>query len=409
MERIVAAAAALGMVSMLGTVSGCAKPDAASFGDDLAFLKKHVDVVVLSGEDGLAQVAVVGAYQGRVMTSAADGLDGLSFGWINRELIASGEKKDHMNPYGGEDRFWIGPEGGQFSIYFAKGAEFKFENWQVPAIIDTEAFDLVSKTPGGCVYGKQFQLTNWSGTKLDVAVRRQVNLLDGAAVKARFGVAPPTGVKMVAYESVNQISNKGKAAWTKKTGMLSVWILGMYNASPSNTVVAPFVTGPEDKLGKIVTDDYFGKVPAERLKVDAKRGLIFFNVDANCRSKIGLSPKRAKPLLGSYDAANKALTLVTFNKPKGVTDYVNSLWKLQKAPFAGDAVNSYNDGVNDEGKRMGNFYELETSSPAAGLKPGESLTHVHTTAHFQGDEAELDKIARATLGISLAEIQAGLK
>jgi hypothetical protein len=26
----------------------------------------------------------------------------------------------HINVFGGEDRFWLGPEGGQFSIFFAK-------------------------------------------------------------------------------------------------------------------------------------------------------------------------------------------------------------------------------------------------------------------------------------------------
>ena len=410
MERIAMRAAAGLTVAAVVLAGGCAGPRPGSFGEDLAFLKKHLDVVVLSSEDGSAQVAVVGAYQGRVMTSTADGPGGLSYGWINRELIASGRKQKHINAYGGEDRFWMGPEGGQFSIYFPKGAEFKFENWQVPAVIDTEPFDLALKADTKAVYAKRCQLTNWSGTNLDVGIQREVVLLDAAAVTAKFGFTPGKGVKMVAYESVNTIANKGKAAWTKKTGLLSIWMLSMYNASPATTVVVPFVTGPEAKLGKIVTDDYFGKVPAERLKVDAAKGVMFFKADAKYRSKIGVSPKRAKPILGSYDAANKALTLVTFSKPKGVTDYVNSLWKLQKAPFAGDAVNSYSDGLDEQGKQLlGAFYELETSSPAAALKPGDSLTHVHSTVHLQGDEGELDKIAKATLGVSLAEIQAALK
>ena len=59
------------------------------------------------------------------MTSTAGGDAGQSFGWINRELIASGKMQPHMNVFGGEDRFWMGPEGGQFSIFFAKGAEVR--------------------------------------------------------------------------------------------------------------------------------------------------------------------------------------------------------------------------------------------------------------------------------------------
>ncbi|HWI59096.1 MAG TPA: DUF6786 family protein, partial [Bacillota bacterium] len=92
---------------------------AATFGDDAAFLKKHTEVIVLSDAKGLAKVALAPAWQGRVMTSTAKGDAGASFGWINRELIASGKLQPHINVFGGEDRFWLGPEGGQFSIFFA--------------------------------------------------------------------------------------------------------------------------------------------------------------------------------------------------------------------------------------------------------------------------------------------------
>ena len=44
-----------------------------TFGDDVAFLKEHTDAFVLSDPKGKAQVIVVPAYQGRVMTSTADG------------------------------------------------------------------------------------------------------------------------------------------------------------------------------------------------------------------------------------------------------------------------------------------------------------------------------------------------
>jgi hypothetical protein len=103
-----------------------------TFGYDLDFLKEyHKDIVVL-GDSANAQVIIAPAYQGRVMTSTAEGNIGSSFGWINHDLIASGKNTEHMNAFGGEERFWLGPEGGQFSIYFKKGVEFKFDNWFVP-------------------------------------------------------------------------------------------------------------------------------------------------------------------------------------------------------------------------------------------------------------------------------------
>jgi hypothetical protein len=137
-------------------------------------------------------------------------------------------------------------------------------------------------------------------------------------------------------------------------------------------------------------------------------GVLYFAADANHRSKIGIPPRRAKPVLGSYDAANRVLTLVQFTLPKGASRYVNSMWEIQKDPFSGDVVNSYNDGPAG-GKQLGRFYELESSSPALALKPGETGSHTHRTLHVTGDEAALDTVARAVLGVVLKDIAGGLK
>ena len=397
----------MGAAMLSGFAAGATEAANGTFGDDLAFLKKHIEVVVLSDVSGDGQVAFSPALQGRVMTSTAAGLQGLSFGWINRELIASGRTLQHINPYGGEDRFWIGPEGGQFSIFFKKAVPFDLEHWFTPAPIDTESFDLVSKSRSRALMKKDMRVTNYSGTVFDLRVDREMHVLDpDEAIKA-LGMTPAKAVKTVAYESNNKITNTGSKTWTKETGLLSIWILGMFNPSPATTVVIPFNPGPADKLGPIVNDAYFGKVPADRLVV--KKNVLYFSGDGQRRGKIGLSPQRAKPVLGSYDATNKVLTIVQYNKPEGVADYVNSMWELQKEPYGGDVVNSYNDGPPKPGaKPLGPFYELETSSPAAALKPGESITHVHRTYHLQGPEADLDAVARATLGVTIAEIKSGL-
>jgi hypothetical protein len=102
----------------------------------LAFLRKHLEVVVLGQGD--ARVLVVPAWQGRVVTSTAAGDAGSSFGWINRGLVESGKKQPHINPYGGEDRLWLGPEGGQFSIFFRARDPYDLAHWQTPAAIDTD-------------------------------------------------------------------------------------------------------------------------------------------------------------------------------------------------------------------------------------------------------------------------------
>jgi hypothetical protein len=393
--------------------AACAKPAKAPegvlFKDDLAFLETHTKVIVLESADGQARIAVNPDLQGRVMTSTAAGPDGLSFGWIGREAIASGVNNPHMNSFGGEDRFWLGPEGGQFSIFFKPGDPFDLDHWWTPPAVNEGAFDVVAKEGDRIHFRKRMTLVNYSGTTFDLEVNREIRLL-GKAEVAALGIAVPDGVKMVAYASDNNITNLGANAWAKDTGLLSIWILGMFNPSPATTIVVPFKTGPEAELGPAVNDAYFGKVPAGRLAVRESEGVLFFSGDGKYRSKIGISPRRVKPFAGSYDAANGVLTVVHLTVPEGATDYVNSMWEIQEKPFAGDVVNSYNDGPASPGaKPLGPFYELESSSPAAALGPGGTLTHIHTTMHFEGPDKALDAIARQVFGVGLAEIAKALK
>lgn len=396
------------LLLIVALVTGCGKaakeePKGIMFKDDVAFLKQHTQVVVLSDGSGQAQIAVNPDLQGRVMTSTAGGPEGLSFGWINREFIAFKQNNVHMNAFGGEDRFWLGPEGGQFSIFFKKGAAFNLDNWFTPPPINEGTYDIVSQAADLIHFKKTIHLINYSETEFDLELNRLVGLLDAKDVEA-LGIALPNGVKMVAYQSDNKIANTGAKEWTKDTGLLSIWILGMFNPSPSTTIIIPFKPGPEAEFGPVVNDAYFGKVPADRLVI--KDGLLFFSGDGKYRSKIGISPRRVKPFLGSYDAANKVLTIVHLTIPDNAMDYVNSMWQIQNKPFGGDVVNSYNDGPSAPGaKPLGPFYELESSSPASALKPGETLGHVHTTIHFQGEEKALDQIARQALGVGLAEIK----
>jgi hypothetical protein len=374
-----------------------------SFGADVDFLAQYQDVHVLKSPDGQARVAVVPTCQGRVMTSTAGGDDGESYGWINYEHIASGQLVPHINVFGGEDRFWMGPEGGQFAIFFKHGDAFDLAHWQTPAVIDSEAYEVEARTEGSIVLVTSATVTNWTGTVFDVRIERTVNLLDRTSALSALGTDSDARVSMVAYESVNTLENTGAESWKGETGLLSIWILGMYKPGPETTVVVPFKQGG-DELGTKIVDDYFGKVPGDRLVV--KDDVAFFRGDGRQRGKIGVPPLRAKPVVGSYDPVKRVLTIVQYTLPDGATEYVNSLWEMQDAPYAGDVVNSYNDGPPEPGaKPLGPFYELETSSPALALKPGGRATHVHRTFHLQGEEATLNTVAQASLGISLAEIQ----
>lgn len=373
------------------------------YSDDVSFMKDHIDIIELSDRSGKAKIAVSANLQGRVMTSSATGPEGRSYGWINRELFESGEILDHINAFGGEERFWIGPEGGQFSVFFKEGDAFTLDTWQTPALIDTEPFEVKSISPDKAVFTKTASLVNYSGFKFDIGIEREVSILSMEKAFNELGLDPMEGVGAVAYRTSNSLTNLGSSDWKRETGLLSIWLLGMFNPSPQTTVVIPYVKGDGELLGKTVNDDYFGKVPAERLIV--KGDVIYFKADGQERGKIGLSPNRAKNVLGSYDAGSGTLTIIKYDKPDNNSFYVNSLWEIQEEPFRGDVINSYNDGPAQPGmKPLGPFYELETSSPAFDLKAGASGTHRQTTWHFEGDPVQLSRISENLLGVSIKEI-----
>lgn len=374
-------------------------PVKGTFGYDRNFLAQYKNIHVL--KSGAAQVIVVGDYQGRVMTSTANGDAGTSFGWINYDLIASGQLKPHMNAFGGEDRFWMGPEGGQYSIFFQKGSKFEFENWQTPALIDSEPFELRHSDSTMVQFYRRARLINYQGFEFDIEINRQIRLVTNKQADAEFATIPP-GVKSVCYETISVILNKGDD-WTKKDGLLSIWILGMFNPSPATTIVIPYqkMTSPSQ-----VTDNYFGSIPAERIiRTDS---VLLLKGDGKFRCKVGVAPMIAKRIVGSYAADTHILTLVRFEVNRD-GDYVNSKWEIQKNPFSGDVVNSYNDGPLADGTQMGPFYEIESSSSTRELKNNETLGHRSVTIHMEGSEKDLDEVAQKTLGMTLKEITSAFK
>ena len=92
------------------------------------------------------------------------------------------------------------------------------------------------------------RLAQLLGHAFDLEVDRSVGLL-GAPDMAALGLTVPAGVRAVAFRSDNRITNTGTNPWVKDTGLLSVWILGMFNPSPRTTIVIPFKPGPEAELG----------------------------------------------------------------------------------------------------------------------------------------------------------------
>jgi hypothetical protein len=54
---------------------------------------------------------------------------------------------------------------------------------------------------------------------------------------------------------------------------------------------------------------------------------------------------------------------------------------------------------------MGPFLELESSSPAAFIKPDETMTHQHNIFHFMGDKNDLSEITKKFLGVTIETLE----
>ena len=357
-----------------------------NYTSDKAFLQQYLNIVEL--QQGKQRLLLSPDLQGRVLTSTASGKKGYSFGWLNYDLISSGKHLPHCNNWGGEDRFWLGPEGGQFSLFFKQGTHFAFEDWQTPALIDTATWQLTGQSQTTATFSKETTLENCSGTLLSCRLEREVILEEK-------NEALPEGIESISFRTENRLTNTGNFEWTSMTGMPSIWMLGQFIPSENNTIIIPY--RPSDKAA--INDRYFGKIGDDRL-IDTGKVLLF-KADGKKRGKIGIPPEMVLPLAGAYDASNHILTIIEFSVPDQPKAYVNSMWEYQQEPFRGDVMNAYNDGPLEDGSILGPFYELESSSPAAALKPGETLTHIPSTQHYTGSPEALDDIAKKYLNYSI--------
>jgi hypothetical protein len=125
-------------------------------------------------------------------------------------------------------------------------------------------------------------------------------------------------VDLIAYRSRNVLRNAGATTWSKETGLLSNWILGRFPPGHAAAIAIPIKPGSESELGPIVTSDYFGAIPNDRLKVTDSA--VFLSGDGRFRSKLGINARRSLGKLASFDAERNVLTLAQFTQPEGVPD-----------------------------------------------------------------------------------------
>jgi hypothetical protein len=334
------------------------------------------------------------------MAVSMDGAGGENLGFVKPEAIVNRGKDPQFNAYGGALRWWVGPEGGQYGVAFPPGTpSFELGSWYISEEYNGKAFAIAypqSGTGTSALMGAECRVQNASGTRFHLGVTCRISLVANPLQSTHRRKARHAGDRLVhfGYRSETSFENLSSEPLRKETGLVSIWLLGMYVASPEAFVIAPF---ERNGTGRIVTDTYFSPdgLSAERLAIKEKQGYLVFRADARERSKIGLSRSRASNTIASIDLSRELLTVWRF-PIRRAKPYVNSLWEYQERPYAGDVSNSY----NDDGK-FGNFYELECSSHALELAPGERFTFPLEIHHFRGPRNALLRAAERLLNRKL--------
>lgn len=362
------------------------------FSDDVKILEVFEDLVVL--KNGGSMVAVSPSAHGQIFSISADGYEGKSLSYFNRNLIESTEAPYPLSNLGGANRLMLGPQFGKYSVFFEPGAEQIASNIKISPALDKADFKVISQTPTQIICAGEMQIRNANAYVFDTYMERTIKVLSAEEVSQTLDITLPVAIDYVCYSTSTRFSNIGAEQWSRENGLLSIWDLSCMLPADDNVVLIPLAAGDAE------ITNYFSHIDVARLRV--KDGFAFYKADAKYMNKIGTFPEFSTPIFGAYSPSLKQLVITKYTLDKdGV--YVNSE-ENNPHPYRGDVINVFNGEVNAEKGRNWNFYEMETSSPALELMPGEEIQHKHTVFVFVGEEKDLDSIAEKTLGLSLKEI-----
>ncbi len=357
-----------------------------------------LETITLRSAKGAGCILIAPDLSARIMAVSMNGEKGENFGFVKPEAIANRGKDPQFNAYGGALRWWVGPEGGQYGVAFPPGTRnFDLDSWYISEEYNGKSFAVAYPRQGAgtsALMGADCSIENASGTRFHIGTTIRVSLLENPLEQS--GVRGKNRrVKHLGYLCETTFENISAVPMRKETGLVSIWLLGMYVAGPRTFVIAPF---ERKGTGTIVTDTYFSAdgIGGDRLMIRERGGYLVFRADAKERSKIGLSRSRASNTIASIDLSRNLFTVWQFPIRRRMP-YVNSLWEHQKRPYAGDVTNSYNDDGN-----FGNLYELECSSHALALAPHERFCFPLEIHHYSGPQEALFRIADRLLGRKIA-------
>jgi len=323
-------------------------------------------------------------------------------GWVNVDAIQRGMVDPVFNNFGGEERFWFAPEGGQFGLCKGKYIASP-EHYHVPDAFNTQPFKVLSKNESSITMHSCMRVTNASGTRFQMGVTRRVRILDACPYTLGFGKE----VNVIGFETDNTSCNTSTRGCLRNKGALAMFCLTQFPTHHRLVAIVPFRKGTVSNLGPRVRDDYFphiclgGRLPAKAWRLLPNVGL--FKVDGSVKGKIGVARQRAIPRLGSWDLDRNELIIMDFDFYPEL-EYAASYWYQQENPYEGDVCSLSYEGPGADGN-TGQSYELESLSPALFLKPGQSFGHRNRVYHLFGPTEALDGICNKFLGVERKTIE----
>lgn len=386
-----------GSFVILFAVSSCkTKNQPSTYGETRDYFNKKTIPIELKACNGTAKLLVLPEYQGRIAASSSLGDGASPSGWVNFSALNREEKLNGSEIHG-EERVWIGPQGGQFSFYYGLDRPLDESKWEVPASFNAEPFDLYGQSQREVDLSKNVVLTNNFGTTLHMTLYRNVRILEKQEIEGLLSIQIPGRISFIGYQTAHRLQNTDSVQWKKDSGLASIWSLSTFKGTDRSVTFIPI----KGHSGKPVFQ-YMGKPGNDRFVVHDN--VVWYRTDGKFRSKIGIPPNLSKGLFGNYQPEINMLRIIQFQQ-SGDSLYFNSNVFEQRNPYDGEAIAVYNNGpMNLSVGKENSFFELESASPQKELLPGESVSHFHRVFQFIGEKAELDRISQEVLGISLADI-----
>ena len=370
--------------------------------------------VLLTGEGQNKVVVVAPSLGGRVLCTGFEGVEGDTDSYILEDKIKKGAAPTGRGAvwsnFGGEERFWLAPEGGKFALFFREGEEQAIANYLIPNSLNSARFGVTAKAEDGTsvTFAAPIQLTNSRGMRFDFQVKRKIEVLQSCPYALGYG----DKLDFVGFESKSWVKNGGRAALSRQTGAVAVWTLGQYPVKDHTVIIVPFRPGPNSELGKPLNTQYFKtdvvditKVPKGRSYNDywtVKDNYALIKANGSIGTKIEMWPQRALGRIASIDLASFSLTIVEFRMYPRL-DYLASYWLPYSGdPFQGAAISIF---VLGKGAGIPLFYELETLSPALFLHPSEEYCHISRTYHLRGEKVSIGEILGRHFNVDLGTLQ----